>query len=431
MAAVGVREFSGAVERRFGYLGAALALLACLVLDVLSAWFIFEYQAGGRLPIRLVPAVALEYWRWEHLLAYGLSAGLAYYLSFEDPARASPPRLALDFPKPMRVLFTVLVCAFVLGTVGAFSLLRTDVRDVATSANGRTVAVVQTTEVNFWGPTGRRQVDVHDRIGPAAWSADTETLAVVVNSDADIQPSKRADIHFCRPGGLASYPVLQCSGTLVNCVALSPDGQTLATGDPQGGVRLWQLPTEQGRLRHAAAVTAIALAPAGDQLAAGLSDGTLALWDLSRKSQLASWSAHGGRVLRLAFGLDGRTLFSACAASPEVRAWATPGGHLRRVYPLAANWVTSLALSPDGGRLAVGGGSFHRAGAVCLFDVNTGQVRERFTVPANTVSAVAFSPDGQTLFAGTRPSVSTFVRYQNGRVHRWDLFTGQELPSLD
>src|SRR5262249_38879789 len=152
-----------------------------------SAWFIVEHQAAGRLPIRLVPAVALEYWRWGHLLAYGLSAGLAYYLSFEDPARASPPRLALDFPRPMRALFTVLACAFVLEGLGAFSGLRTDVRDVATSADGRTVAVVQTTQVNFWGPAGLRQVDVHDRVGPVAWSADTETLAVAVNSDAGSQ----------------------------------------------------------------------------------------------------------------------------------------------------------------------------------------------------------------------------------------------------
>jgi WD40 repeat protein len=94
------------------------------------------------------------------------------------------------------------------------------------------------------------------------------------------------------------------------------------------------------------------------------------------------------------------------------------------------DWLTDLALSPDGSTLAVAGGSFHRSGAVSLLEASDGRETQRFTVPVNTVRTVTFTSDGKVLIAGTRASISPFVRHRNGRVHRWNIATREELPSL-
>jgi serine/threonine protein kinase/WD40 repeat protein len=67
------------------------------------------------------------------------------------------------------------------------------------------------------------------------------------------------------------------------CLAVSPDGRVLATGDEKQQVRLWELPSGRELAAwpaHEAAVTALAFSPDGSTLASGAKDGTLKLWNL-------------------------------------------------------------------------------------------------------------------------------------------------------
>ncbi|MDX6718163.1 MAG: hypothetical protein QOJ63_417, partial [Solirubrobacteraceae bacterium] len=139
-------------------------------------------------------------------------------------------------------------------------------------------------------------------------------------------------------------------------IAFSPDGGTLAAGDSDGTVRLWNPATRKqlARLTGASgAVRAVAFSPDGTTVAGGGSDGTVRLWD----------PATGKRLVRLR------------GASGAVRA---------------------VAFSPDGRTLAAGGGD----GAVRLWDPATGKRLVRLRGAGSAVRAVAFSPDGRTLAAG-------------------------------
>lgn len=86
-------------------------------------------------------------------------------------------------------------------------------------------------------------------------------------------------------------------------VALSPDGRTLATGDDQRNVQLWDL--DRGTLLatltgHDATVSALAFAADGRELASGSEDGTVLLWttDLGAIARRICGAQRGDRAMR-------------------------------------------------------------------------------------------------------------------------------------
>src|SRR5262249_15219667 len=102
----------------------------------------------------------------------------------------------------------------------------------------------------------------------------------------------------------------------VRCVAVAPDGQTLATGGNDRTVKLWDLNTGQERLTlegHAGWVTSVAFAPDGKTLATGSVDQTVKLWEVAAGKELATLHGHTVPVSSVAFAPDGRTLASGGA----------------------------------------------------------------------------------------------------------------------
>src|SRR5262249_62403821 len=74
------------------------------------------------------------------------------------------------------------------------------------------------------------------------------------------------------------------TGNEVQALAISGDGQTLATGHKEGALRLWDLATGQERsvLRgHVGGVRAVAFTPDGKTLASGSADRTVKLWQVA------------------------------------------------------------------------------------------------------------------------------------------------------
>jgi WD40 repeat protein len=118
----------------------------------------------------------------------------------------------------------------------------------------------------------------------------------------------------------------------VTALAFSPDGQRLATGSLEGGLKLWeartgrQLESLTGNLGQ---VLDLAFSPDGTSLATSSSDGTVRLWDVGT----------GRQTLTLASGVAGEVGPDSkfCFRTLKV-AYLGVGG--------------KLAFSPDGTRLA-------------------------------------------------------------------------------
>ncbi len=148
-------------------------------------------------------------------------------------------------------------------------------------------------------------------------------------------------------------------GNPTYAVAISADGDILATGDNQGKVQFWQLKT--GKLisqfvPHQEAVNGILFTPDQKMMITSSKDRTVKVWDLATGKLRYTLRGHTDQIRAIALNPDGQTL--ASASNDGVRVWNLfTGGQLSHLTD-HNDWVESLAFSFDGKTLASGGYDF-------------------------------------------------------------------------
>src|SRR5437588_697291 len=185
---------------------------------------------------------------------------------------------------------------------------------------------------------------------------------------------------------------------LVNSVAFTPDGRTLAEETLDGLLWLWNVadpshPTSRGKPATGAGArsTSMAFSPDGRTIATAAADGPgPGLWNVADPNhpRLVAQPATGSGVGSVAFSLDGHTLAGA-SSDGTVRLWnvADPSNPMSIGQPLnQGQRVTtgdgggpSVAFSPDGHTLASSSGNINM-----LWELNADQAAERICSTTGT-----------------------------------------------
>lgn len=249
--------------------------------------------------------------------------------------------------------------------------------------------------------------------------ADALLLGVAAVSHQPIDETKDNLFRLLRaaPVGLMGFQWGHTQAVLT--VSFSPDGRSLATGDADGNVFLWNVANRKalgGPLRgHTGAVWSVAFSPDGKMLATGSEDKSVILWDVeSRKPVGTPLKGDMAGIRSVVFAPDGRTLVTIDDAETAIHWDVASHQLLAHLLERSMEEVWKIAFTPDGRGLAIGS----RELEVVVWDM---MGRRPMGLPLEGYSGppwlVAFSPDGKTL--ATRESGNI--------VKLWDAARGKQL----
>jgi Tol biopolymer transport system component len=206
------------------------------------------------------------------------------------------------------------------------------------------------------------------------------------------------------------------------CVALSKDGQYVAVGGNHGSHGLKVYRVSDGSLVHTFAGTQygdVAFSPDGIYIAAVANNGVyFAMWRMSDGTLVREGTDPGNYGARsIAFSPNGNyyALINGNTNNPPALFNVSDGTLVRRV---AQDSYGSIAFSPDGSLMAVGGG---------IFAVSNGALIT--SLGGSTGANTAFSPDGNLLAIGDG-SASVRV-FQVSNSSNWNLVSQFQSGSVD
>ncbi len=175
---------------------------------------------------------------------------------------------------------------------------------------------------------------------------------------------------------------------------------SLEINDSVEGRALWMKLSNDAqvwRKKLGSVVYEVVYSPGGTILAAACQDGSIYLVDAKTKAVLRILRGHMDQSMALAFSADGEVLASGSWAG-DVRLWDVATGRLLRKDRVPGT-VWAVAFSPDGSRLAAGGGDGIRVWEVS--GPGSGETLPPLVEIRNVgiISDLGFSPDGVCLAA--------------------------------
>ncbi|MBX3411397.1 MAG: hypothetical protein KF708_01675 [Pirellulales bacterium] len=212
--------------------------------------------------------------------------------------------------------------------------------------------------------------------------------------------------------------------------AFFADGSHIISGAPDGTIQFWDVSTgrevhrleipanEQGQRSQ---IQSLIVAPRGSAFAVSTADGTVRIYGTTDKKLLQQFETAPLGVTAMSFSADGKRL--ACVLSGHPRHFIRGDGlfvwdvvRKQRLVTLVPknsfSYGTSVALSPDGTRLAAVGPAYN----VTAWHVADGDLLSQLDISARVV---CMSPTSNEIVTGD----------WEGRIRRFDADTGEEQSS--
>ncbi|WP_138499488.1 serine/threonine-protein kinase [Nostoc sp. PA-18-2419] len=244
---------------------------------------------------------------------------------------------------------------------------------------------------------------------------------------------------------------LKGHSSMVHAIAISPDGQFLASGSNDKTIKLWQLGT--GKLMrqlgrwfsgHSSMVHSVAFSPISSNsfsqaesnrtggitdnnwgiLASGSWDNTIKLWDVNTGKEIRTLTGHTNWVNSVAFSPDGKLLVSG-SADCTIKLWQvhtgieiqTFTGHFDPVSSVAYSSRTATTTNSQERQLVASGSNDC---TIKLWQVYTGTNITTLVGHTFFVNCIAFSHDGEIIASGSGDNT----------IKLWHVNTGKEIRTL-
>ena len=202
-------------------------------------------------------------------------------------------------------------------------------------------------------------------------------------------------------------------------MVVSPDGKSLASGNYDNLVLIWDAETGE-QLRqfkgHSDHVVSVAFSPDGNRIASGSYDGTIRIWNVVSGKQLRSLDPRVGKIYSVAFSPDGKLLASG-HNDGDIKVWDAASGRLLHSEKANNYGVYFLVFTPDGTRVLSTGAD----AKVRVWDLGGKKELTSFGEGYSSLCCVAISPDGRTAAAGGSDNI----------VRLWDVASGSLLGKLE
>jgi WD40 repeat protein len=208
--------------------------------------------------------------------------------------------------------------------------------------------------------------------------------------------------------------------SLVESMAISPDGQTVAVGT-FGEVVLWNI--DKGTINRRLSgftdrVVTVAFSPNGKYLATGsgapTEDGELRLHDPATGQMLLDIKpSHSDTVFGLSFSPDNKLLATA-GADKFVKVFEVPSGQFQKSFEGHTSHVLDVTWTPDGKRLvSVGADNFAK-----VWDYEKGEKARDIRNHDKQISKVACLPKKTEFVTVAGDGVLRFSNHESGGVGR-------------
>jgi len=203
----------------------------------------------------------------------------------------------------------------------------------------------------------------------------------------------------------------------VNSIALSADGQTLATASSDQTIKIWD--NRSGRLLrtlfgHDAGITQLSFSKDSRQLFSGDATGEVWVWDAESFQKVRSMRGHLGAIQDISS--DNRGYLATASTDETIRIWDISTGYERKKLAAFGAPLHALVMHPTASIFAVGGSSRY----LLLHDQVTGVPIQQLEGHHNTIRDLAYSPDGQTLVSAS----------EDARIIAWEGSSGRRLRTF-